>query len=151
MGRSLRGTAAIVGVADAASPTGELDTRGRVLEAAMIREALADADLTLDDVDGICCSGIATGIAEYLGVHPRFVDGTFVGGSSFELHVEHAAAAIAAGLCDVVCRHVEDEWDDTMARAAAAALVVAKGRVELGDALVNLRPETIARIVNDEL
>jgi hypothetical protein len=56
-----------------------------------------------------------------------------------------------AGLCDVVCRHVEDEWDDTMARAAAAALVVAKGRVELGDALVNLRPETIARIVNDEL
>ena len=25
-----------------------------------------------------------------------------VGGSSYELHVEHAAAAIAAGLCDVV-------------------------------------------------
>ena len=33
-GRSLRGEAAIVGVADAVSPTGELDTRGRVLEAA---------------------------------------------------------------------------------------------------------------------
>ena len=68
----------------------------------MIREALADAGLTLADVDGICCSGIATGIAEYLDLRPRFVDGTFVGGSSFELHVEHAAAAIAAGLCDVV-------------------------------------------------
>ena len=99
---SMRGAAAIVGVADAASPTGELETRGRVLEAAMIREALADAGLTLDDVDGVCCSGMATGIAEYLGIHPRFVDGTFVGGSSFEVHVEHAAAAIAAGLCDVV-------------------------------------------------
>ena len=64
------GEAAIVGVADAASPTGELDTRGHVLEAAMIREALDDAGLTLDDVDGICCSGLATGIAEYLDLHP---------------------------------------------------------------------------------
>ncbi len=68
----------------------------------MIREALDDAGLTLDDVDGVCCSGIATGIAEYLDLHPRYVDGTFVGGSSFEVHVEHAAAAIATGLCDVV-------------------------------------------------
>jgi acetyl-CoA acetyltransferase len=102
MGRSLRGEAAIVGVADAASPSGELDSRGRVLEAAMIREALDDAGLTLADVDGFCCSGIATGIAEYLDVHPTFVDGTFVGGSSFEVHVEHAAAAIASGVCDVV-------------------------------------------------
>ena len=99
---SMRGAAAIVGVADAASPTGELETRGRVLEAAMIREALDDAGLSLADVDGVCCSGMATGIAEYLGIHPRFVDGTFVGGSSFEVHVEHAAAAIAAGLCEVV-------------------------------------------------
>ena len=99
---TLRAAAAIVGVADAASPTGELDQRGRVLEAAMIREALADAGLTLADVDGICCSGIATGIAEYLDLRPRFVEGTFVGGSSFEVHVEHAAAAIATGLCEVV-------------------------------------------------
>jgi hypothetical protein len=53
-GRSLRGEAAIVGVADAVSPTGELDTRGRVLEAAMIREALDDAGLTLADVNRIC-------------------------------------------------------------------------------------------------
>ena len=68
----------------------------------MIREALDDAGLTLDDVDGVAYSGIATGIAEYLGLHPRYVDGTFVGGSSFEVHVEHAAATIATGLCDVV-------------------------------------------------
>ena len=45
---------------------------------------------------------MAPGIAEYLGVHPRFVDGTMTGGSSYEIHVEHAAAAIAAGLCEVV-------------------------------------------------
>ena len=40
--------------------------------------------------------------AEYLGVHPRFTDSTMTGGSSFEVHLEHAAAAINAGLCDVV-------------------------------------------------
>jgi acetyl-CoA acetyltransferase len=100
--RTLRGRAAIVGVADAASPTGELDRHGRALEAAMIREALADCGLTLADVDGVAYAGQASGLAEFLGIHPRWFDGTQVGGSSYELHVEHAAAAIAAGLCDVV-------------------------------------------------
>jgi len=100
--RTLRGAAAIVGVADIASPTGELDTRGRALEVAMIRAALDDAGLTLDDVDGVCHAGSPTALAEFLGIQPRYVDGTVVGGSSYELHVEHAAAAIAAGLADVV-------------------------------------------------
>jgi acetyl-CoA acetyltransferase len=100
--RTLRGAAALVGVADAVSPTGELDTHGRALEAAMVHEALADAGLTLDDVDGLAYAGFASGLAEYLGIRPRYLDGTVVGGSSYELHVEHAAAAIAAGLCDIV-------------------------------------------------
>jgi acetyl-CoA acetyltransferase len=100
--RTLRGAAALVGVADAASPTGELDSHGRALEVAMVHEALADAGLTLDDVDGVAYAGSAAGFAEYLGVRPTYLDGTVVGGSSYELHVEHAAAAIAAGLCDVV-------------------------------------------------
>ncbi len=100
--RTLRGAAAIVGVADIASPTGQLDQRGRALEVAMIRAALDDAGLTLDDVDGVCHAGSPTALAEFLGVQPRYVDGTVVGGSSYELHVEHAAAAIAAGLCEVV-------------------------------------------------
>jgi acetyl-CoA acetyltransferase len=100
--RTLRGAAALVGVADAASPTGELDSHGRALEVAMIHEALADAGLTLADVDGICHAQSPTVLAEYLGIEARWFDGTMVGGSSYELHVEHAAAAIAAGLCDVV-------------------------------------------------
>ena len=99
---TLRGAAAIVGVADAASPTGVLELHGRALEAAMVREALADAGLTIDDVDGVCYGGSPPGIAEYLGIHPRFLDGTMTGGSSYELHVEHAAAAISSGLCEVV-------------------------------------------------
>ncbi|HEX6567615.1 MAG TPA: acetyl-CoA acetyltransferase [Acidimicrobiales bacterium] len=100
--RTLRAAAALVGVADAASPTGELDAHGRALEAAMVHEALADAGLSLGDVDGIAHATGPAGLAEYLGIRPRYLDGTMVGGSSYELHVEHAAAAIAAGLCDVV-------------------------------------------------
>jgi acetyl-CoA acetyltransferase len=100
--RTLRGAAALVGVADAASPTGELEQHGRALEAAMVREALADAGLDLADVDGVCHAGSSVAFAEYLGIHPTFTDSTNTGGSSFEVHVEHAAAAIAAGVCDVV-------------------------------------------------
>src|ERR1700750_2126948 len=77
--RTMRAQAAIVGVADIASPTGVLDQYGRGLEVAMIRAALADAGLTIADVDGIAYGGMPTGLAEYLGVRPRFLDGTMVG------------------------------------------------------------------------
>jgi len=100
--RTLRGAAAIVGVADDVSPTGELDRSGRELEVAMILDALDDAGLGLGDVDGVCHAESAVGLAEYLGLHPTFTESTMTGGSSYEVHVEHAAAAIAAGLCDVV-------------------------------------------------
>jgi acetyl-CoA acetyltransferase len=98
----MRGEAAIVGIADLASPTGELELHGRALEAAMVQAALADAGLTLADVDGVCHPLSSMMFAEFLGVTPRFTDSTMTGGSSFEVHVEHAAAAIAAGLCEVV-------------------------------------------------
>jgi acetyl-CoA acetyltransferase len=41
-------------------------------------------------------------MAEYLGIEHRYIDSTMVGGSSFEFHVQHAAAAIRQGLCDTV-------------------------------------------------
>ena len=97
MDRTLRGAAAIVGVADDVSPTGELERTGRELEVAMVLDALEDAGLTLADVDGVCHPESAVAFAEYLGVHPVFTESTMTGGSSYEVHVEHAAAAIAAG------------------------------------------------------
>jgi len=100
--RSLKGASALVGVADDASPTGELELSGRALEAAMIGEALGDAGLSLSDVDGVAHANSSVALAEYLGIHPRYTDSTHTGGSSYEIHVEHAAAAINAGLCDVV-------------------------------------------------
>ena len=105
MAHPLRAKSAIAGVADAASPTGDLDLRGSRLQVAMIREALDDAGLTISDVDGICSAdpGMGSlGLAELLGVHPTWVDSTMTGGSSFEYHVEHAAAAIALGQAEVV-------------------------------------------------
>jgi len=99
---TLRGAAAIVGVADDASPTGELSLSGRALETAMIEQALEDAGLSITDVDGICHVNSSVAMAEYLGIHPRYTESTSTGGSSYEIHVEHAAAAINAGLADVI-------------------------------------------------
>jgi acetyl-CoA acetyltransferase len=42
----------------------------------------------------------AVAMAEYLGIDHRYIDGTMTGGSAFEFHVQHAAAAIREGLCD---------------------------------------------------
>jgi len=71
------------------------------------RGALEDAGLELSDVDGLFAASMSMGImgvvtlAEYLNIKPRYLDGTNIGGSSFVAHVNHAAAAIHAGLCEV--------------------------------------------------
>ena len=68
------------------------------------RGALADAGLTIADVDGFLTAGVGPigimTLAEHLDLKPRFHDATNIGGSSFVAHVLHAAAAIAAGLCE---------------------------------------------------
>jgi acetyl-CoA C-acetyltransferase len=69
--------------------------------------AVADAGLTLDDVDGYFCAGDAPGfgalsMADYLGLRGlSYLDSTEMGGSSYVAHVGHADAAIAAGKCSV--------------------------------------------------
>jgi acetyl-CoA acetyltransferase len=65
--------------------------------------ALADAGLKPSDIDGVATAGESpVAIAHYLGITPTWADGTSVGGCSFMLHVRHAAAAIAEGLCTTV-------------------------------------------------
>ncbi|MDB5820952.1 MAG: acetyl-CoA acetyltransferase-like protein [Rhizobacter sp.] len=65
--------------------------------------ALADAGLSLADVDGITSAiDSPIDVAHYLGVQPSWYDGTSVGGCSFLIHVRHAAAAIRANLCSTV-------------------------------------------------
>ncbi|HEY3275490.1 MAG TPA: acetyl-CoA acetyltransferase [Syntrophorhabdaceae bacterium] len=69
------------------------------------KRALDDAGLAKSDIDGFFCSGWITMeslmVAEYLGISPAYSDSTMPGGASFEFHVEHAVAAISAGLCEV--------------------------------------------------
>src|SRR5690606_18877159 len=68
--------------------------------------ALADAGLSPADVDGFGSAGLGNlapvEVAEYLGLRPTWVDGTMVGGSLWEVMVEHAAAAIATGQAEVI-------------------------------------------------
>lgn len=99
---TLRGKAAVVGVADAVSPTGELELSGRALEVAMLKEALDDAGLQLSDIDGICHSQSSMAFAEYLGITCRYTDSTNTGGSVFEVYLEHAASAIASGVAECI-------------------------------------------------
>ena len=69
------------------------------------KAALEDAGLKKDDVDGLFSCGDdwthALQVAEYLGLHPSYVDSTQIGGASWELFVEHAVAALSAGMCSV--------------------------------------------------
>jgi acetyl-CoA acetyltransferase len=73
------------------------------LHAESARLALADAGLTLADVDGVASAGISpVVVAHHLGIHPTYIDFTSIGGCSFLVHVRHAAAAIAGGLAQTV-------------------------------------------------
>ena len=70
-----------------------------------MKGALDDAGLTVKDVDGVCTAGMGgmgiIGLCDYLNLTPNYVDSTSIGGCSFVAHTAHAAAAIAAGQCEV--------------------------------------------------
>ena len=102
---SLNGQAYIAGAYE--HPTRKaLDKSLPELHADVAHGALEDAELSLSDVDGYFCAGDAPGLGpinmvDYLGIKPSFVDSTDTGGSSYVVHVEHAAQAIAQGRCKV--------------------------------------------------
>jgi acetyl-CoA acetyltransferase len=97
------GNVAVVGAAET-SGLGVLPDMSMVqLHAEAARNALADAGLSIGDIDGLATAGpLPMEVSDYLGITPRWVDGTMVGGCSFMLHVRHAAAAIAAGAATTV-------------------------------------------------
>ncbi len=103
---SLKGSAYIAGIFE--HPTRkapDLSTPQIHMESAI--GALADAGLTLADVDAYYCAGDAPGLGplsmiEYIGLpNVRHMDSTDTGGSSYVLHVEHAAMAIKTGKAKV--------------------------------------------------
>jgi acetyl-CoA acetyltransferase len=95
---------AVAGIAE--SRFGEVpDATALQLHHEAAAAALADAGLGFGDVDGLFSCGAdlmhPVVLAEYLGIKPGYVDGTQVGGSSWELYIHHAVGAIESGLCDV--------------------------------------------------
>ncbi|PCJ18841.1 MAG: thiolase [Gammaproteobacteria bacterium] len=94
---------AIVGAAET-TELGKIPNLSQIqLHADAALNALKDVGLKPSDIDGVATAGeIPTNVAYYLGITPKWVDGTSVGGCSFMLHVRHAAAAINAGLCETV-------------------------------------------------
>ncbi|MGC8477233.1 MAG: thiolase C-terminal domain-containing protein [Acetobacteraceae bacterium] len=94
---------AIVGAAET-TRLGTIPDMSQIqLHADAALNAMADAGLKPSDIDGVA-TAVETPqqIAHYLGITPSWVDGTSVGGCSFMIHVRHAAAAIASGLCKTV-------------------------------------------------
>lgn len=105
MTHDLRGKSAIVGTGHA----GFGEAHGLTSYDVMAQSALAalgDAGLKMSDVDGLFCTMMEDSMpalmaAEYLGIQPRFIDGTMLGGSSFVNYLTSATMALDAGLCDV--------------------------------------------------
>ncbi|WP_233809900.1 acetyl-CoA acetyltransferase [Paraburkholderia sp. HP33-1] len=107
MTHPLRGVASIVGVAESDLGDVGADRYPLDLAAQAAVRALAEAGLTMRDVDGLY-SNIGgrfmanLDVGEALGIRPRLSGTANVGGSSFVSNVLHAAAALAAGLADTV-------------------------------------------------
>lgn len=102
----LRGGVAVAGIAE--SRLGEVGPGVTPLElvAEATADALDDAGLRKDEIDGLFTASAYYGlpgvnVGEELGIRPRYSDSTNLGGASFVSHLLHAAAAIAAGLCEV--------------------------------------------------
>lgn len=101
--RELSNKICIVGAAES-DELGYLPGKSHMtLHLEAITNAAADAGIAVSEIDGIFTASQHTpaAIAEALGLTPRYIDGTWVGGCSFIIQVGHAMAALHHGLCDV--------------------------------------------------
>ena len=132
--KDLRGSAAIAGVATfgCGEAPGFSDME---LLARSARAAVADAGLKMDDIDGLCTASASAAmwalpVVEYLGLNPRYIDGTMLGGSSFIAHLLPAMHAIRSGQCSAV-----------LVCYGSAQRSSTLGRREIGNARRHLDPQ----------
>lgn len=107
--RSLKRKAAIVGIGETA--VGKVPHLSPMqFHAIPALQAIADAGLRKDDIDGVLTRGShsedfamhSAVFAEYMGIHPRYTAKIHLGGASACAMVHHAATAVACGICDTV-------------------------------------------------
>jgi len=102
----LRGAIAIAGVGQAGCGEAHGFTEMEIL-AESARQAVADAGLKMTDIDGLMTASVNStmwglAVGEYLGIKPAFTDNTMIGGSSFVAHLQQAALALQAGICNAI-------------------------------------------------
>ncbi|HEU0103410.1 MAG TPA: acetyl-CoA acetyltransferase [Mycobacteriales bacterium] len=97
-------TVAVVGAAECDLGSTGLSTLA--LQTQAITRALADAGLTLADVDGLATNAVGrfptTQVADALGLQLAWAESSFVGGAAPEMYVARAVQAIEAGQCSTV-------------------------------------------------
>ncbi len=145
---TIKGKAYIAGAFE--HPTRKADDKSvPQLHAEVARGALEDAGLSKNDVDGYFCAGDAPGLgplsmADYLGLKLRHVDTTDTGGSSYVVHVAHAAEAIALGKCKIALITLagrprsEGQATGTAPRVPAAAMPDAPFEFPFAPATANM-------------
>jgi|TARA_B100000686_G_scaffold169038_1_gene176389 acetyl-CoA acetyltransferase len=99
---SLRYKAAIVGASETTELGSIPDKTAFQLHVDAAVNAINDCGIDKNEIDGIATTMNPASLAHYLGIVPKWIDNTQVGGTSFLVHVRHAAAAIASGLCETV-------------------------------------------------
>ena len=102
---NLRGKTAVVGLAESGCGMAS-GWNAMEIMANSVHDALDDAGIKLNEVDGVFAatafhSMAAMSLSEYLGLKPKFADGSQIGGSSFLSHILTAALALDAGLINV--------------------------------------------------
>ena len=100
--KSLRYKVAVVGASETTQLGVVPDMTSTQLALDASINAFADCGIDKGQIDGVASNIDPAVLAHYMGIVPRWVDNTSVGGTSFLIHVRHAAAAIAGGLCDTV-------------------------------------------------
>jgi len=118
------------------------------LHAEVAKGAIEDAGLTKDEIDGYFCAGDAPGanafsMANYMNLKLRHFDTTDCGGSSYLVHVGHAAEAIALGKCNVALitlagRPNSEGSSGTQVRERGSYLPDAPYEIPYGPVTVNL-------------
>ena len=99
---SLRYKAVIVGASETTELGSIPDKTAFQLHVDAAVNAINDCGIDKNEIDGIATTMNPASLAHYLGIVPKWIDNTQVGGTSFLVHVRHAAAAIASGLCETV-------------------------------------------------